>query len=102
MKDLILLVEQSSFCEDDLIKFRLDWLFSVVVRYLDYIPSGEAVLSLLHQAAVLLIMDSDDVNCGKSSFSTRAEILLSGQRGSPWFFISKIWFMWVGCGGRVG
>ena len=53
VKDLILLVEQSSFCGDDLIKFRLDWLFSIVVRYLDHIPSGEAVLSLLRQAAVL-------------------------------------------------
>ena len=61
MKDLILLVEQSSFCEDDLIKFRLDWLFSIVVRYLDHILSGEAILSLLRQAAVLLIVDSDDV-----------------------------------------
>ena len=89
VKDLILLVEQSSFFEDDLIKFRLDWLFSILVRYLDYIPSGEAVLSLTRQAAVLLIADSDDVHCGKSSVLTGAEILLSGRRGRPRFFISK-------------
>ena len=89
VKDLILLVEQSSFCGDDLIKFRLDWLFSIVVRYLDHIPSGEAVLSLLRQAAVLLIMDSEDVDCRKSSISIRAETLLSGQRGRPAYFISK-------------
>ena len=89
VKDLILLVEQSSFCEDDLIKFRLDWLFSIVVRYLDCIPAGEAVLSLLRQAAVLLIADSDDVHCPKSSISTGAEILLSGQWGRPRFLISK-------------
>ena len=88
VKDLILLVEQSSFCEDDLIKFHLDWLFGIVVRYLDFIPAGEAVLSLLRQAAVLFA-DSDDVHCPKSSVSTGAEILLSGQRGRPRFFISK-------------
>ena len=88
VKDLILLVEQSSFCEDNLIKFCLDWLFSIV-HHLDYIPSREAVLSLLRQAAVLLIVGSDDVDCGKSSVSIWAEILLSGQRGRPRFFISK-------------
>lgn len=97
VKDLILLVEQSIFCGDDLIKFRLGWLFSIVVRYLDYIPSGEAVLSLLRQAAVLLIVDSDDVDFGKSGISTGAEMLLSGQRGRPASFISKekLEFLWA-------
>ena len=46
-------------------------------------------MSLLRQAAVLLIVDSEDVDCGKSSISTRAETLLSGQRGRPAYFISK-------------
>ena len=32
VKDVILLIEQSRFCEGDLIQFRLDWLYSVVVR----------------------------------------------------------------------
>ena len=60
VKDLILLVEQRSFGEPDLIRFRVDWLCNVVVRYVDHIPSGEAVLNLMHEAAVLLVTDSDD------------------------------------------
>ena len=39
VKDIILLIEQSSFYEGELIQFRLDWLYSVVVRYVDYTPS---------------------------------------------------------------
>ena len=53
VKDLILLVEQRRFGETDLIRFRLDWLCNVVVRYVDHIPSGEVVLNLMHEAAVL-------------------------------------------------
>ena len=36
VKDIMLLIEQSSFYKGDLIQFRLDWLYSVVVRYVDY------------------------------------------------------------------
>ena len=85
VKDVILLIEQSRFCEGDLIQFRLDWLYSVVVRYVDYIPSGETVLNLLHQAAALLVTDSDKVDCRHSN----VEILHSGQQGRPRYFISK-------------
>ena len=89
VKDVILLIEQSRFCEGDLIQFRLDWLYSVVVRYVDYIPSGETVLNLLHQAAALLVTDSDKVDCRHSNVPSQAEILHSGQQGRPRYFISK-------------
>ena len=89
VKNIILLIEQSSFCEGDLIQLRLDWLYSVVVRYVAYIPSWETVLNLLHQAVALLVTNSDKVDCRHSSVSSRAEILHFGQRGRPRFFISK-------------
>ena len=65
VRDLILLVEQGNFCEDDVAQFRLDWLYSAVVRYVDHIPSGEAVMNRLHQVAVLLATNKDD--CRNSS-----------------------------------
>ena len=88
VKDLILLVEQRSFGEPDLIRFRLDWLCNVVVRYVDHIPSGEAVLNLMHEAAVLLVTDSDDDH-GNPNVSIEAQTLSTGQRGRPRYFISK-------------
>ena len=88
VKDVILLIEQSRFCEGDLIQFRLDWLYSVVVRHVDYIPSGETVLNLFHQAAALLVTNSNKVDC-RHSVSSQAEILHSGQQGRPRYFISK-------------
>ena len=86
--DLILLVEQKRFGETDLIPFRLDWLCSVMVRYLDHIPSGEEVLKLMHEAAVLLVTDSDDDH-NNPNVSIEAETLLTGQRGIARYFISK-------------
>ena len=88
VKDLIPLVEQRSFGETDLIRFRLDWLCSVVVRHVDHITSGEAVLNLMHEAAVLLVTDSDDDH-GNPNISIEAETLFTGQRGRPRYFISK-------------
>ena len=88
VKDLILLVEQRSFGEPDLIRFRLDWLCNVVVRYVDHIPSGEEVLNLMHEAAVLLVTDSDDDH-GNPNVSIEAETLFTGQRGRSRYFVSK-------------
>lgn len=59
-------MEQGSFCEDDVAQFRLDWLYCAVVRYLDHIPSGEAVMNHLDQVVVLLSTNRDD-DCRKSS-----------------------------------
>lgn len=81
-------MEQRSFGEPDLIRFRLDWLCNVVVRLVDHIPSGEAVLNLMHEAAVLLVTDSDDDH-GKPNVSIEAETLSTGQRARPRYFISK-------------
>ena len=67
-------MEQRSFGEPDLIRFRHDWLCNVVVRYVDHIPSGEAVLNLMHEAAVLLVTDSDDDH-GNPNVSIEAETL---------------------------
>ena len=87
VRDLILLVEQGSFCEDDVAQFRLDWLYSAVVRYVDHIPSGEAVMNRLHQVAVLLATNRDD--CRNSSVPIQAEVMLTGQRRRPRYSISK-------------
>ena len=87
VRDLILLVEQGNFCEDDVAQFRLDWLYSAVVRYVDHIPSGEAVMNRLHQVAVLLATNKDD--CRNSSVPIQAEVMLTGQRGRPRYSISK-------------
>lgn len=59
-----------------------------MVRYVDHIPSGEAVLNLMHEAAVLLVTDSDDDH-GNPNVSIEAETLSTGQRGRPRYFISK-------------
>ena len=87
VRDLILLVEQGNFCEDDVAQFRLDWLYSAAVRYVDHIPSGEAVMNRLHQVAVLLATNKDD--CRNSSVPIQAEVMLTGQRGRPRYSISK-------------
>ena len=59
-----------------------------MVRYLDHIPPGEEVLNLMHEAAVLLVTDSDD-DYGNPNVSIEAETLLTGQRGRARYFISK-------------
>ena len=60
VRKLILLVEQGSFCEGEVAQFRLDWLYTAVIRYVDHIPSGEAVINRLHQVAVLPATNRDD------------------------------------------
>ena len=47
------MVEQGSFCEDDVAQFRVDWLYSAVVRFGDHIPPEDAVMNRHHQVAVL-------------------------------------------------
>jgi len=54
-----------------------------------YSASWETVLNLLHQAAALLVTDSDKVDCRHSNVSSRAEILHFGQRGRPRYVISE-------------
>ena len=88
VKDLIPFVEQRSSRETDLIRFHLDWLCSVVVHYVDHIPSGEALLNLTHKTVVLLVTDSNDEHC-KPNVSIEAETLFTGQRGIPRFFYFK-------------
>lgn len=46
-------------------------------------------MNLLHQAAALLVTDSDKVDCRHANVSSQAEILHSGQQGRPRHFISK-------------
>ena len=38
VRDIIVLVEQGTVCQSDLIQFQLDWLYDAVVRYCDHIP----------------------------------------------------------------
>lgn len=88
VREIILLIEQRNFCDDDLIRFRLDWLYNAIVRYVDEVPSGEAVLNLVNEAAELLTISDDGCMGCDSNVSFRAELLLSGQRGRPRYFIS--------------
>ena len=81
------LVEQGNFFEDDVAEFRLDWLYSAVVRYVDHIPFGEEVMNRLHQVGVLLATNKDD--CRNSSVPIQAEVTLTDQQGRPRYSISK-------------
>ena len=86
VSDIICLIERNTgHC--DFIQFRLDWLYNAVVRYCDNIPSGEAVMALIQQAAELLRDREED--CLSQNFSFQAEITATGERGRPRFIISK-------------
>ena len=51
ISDSIQILEQSS--SNEAIQFRLDWLVNIVARYIDQIPAGEAVLSLVSRTRAL-------------------------------------------------
>ena len=87
VRDIIVLVEQGTVCQSDLIQFRLDWLYNAVVRYCDHIPSGEAVIRLV-QGATELLRESEGDRFSTND-SLQAEFAVTGQRGRPRFLISK-------------
>ena len=84
VREIILLIEQRSFCEDDLIQFRLDWLYNAIVRYVDQVPYGEEVMSLVRQAVQLTESGTDS----SSNVSFQADFVHTGQRGRPRYSIS--------------
>ena len=84
VREIILLIEQRSFCEDDLIQFRLDWLYNAIVRYVDQVPYGEEVMSLVRQAVQLTESGTDS----SSNVSFQADFVDTGQRGRPRYSIS--------------
>ena len=86
VRETILLIEQRNFCDDDLIKFRLDWLYNAVVRYVEEVPSGEAVMDLVHEAAELLTVSNNDYGC-YSNVPFHSELVHTGQRGRSRYFI---------------
>lgn len=89
VRDIIVLVEQGTVCQSDLIQFRLDWLYNAVVRYCDHIPSGEAVMRLV-QGATELLGESERDGCTFSMNDLlQAEFAVTGQPGRPRFLISK-------------
>lgn len=60
-----------------------------MVRYVDHIPSGEAVLNLVHEAAVLLVTGSDNDH-GNPNVSVEAETVHWPKgKTSLLIFISK-------------
>ena len=89
VRDIIVLVEQGTVCQSDLIQFRLDWLYNAVVRYCDHIPSGEAVMRLVQGATELLGESERDGCTFSTNDSLQAEFAVTGQRGRPRFLISK-------------
>ena len=56
---------QRSTGQNDVIQFRLDWLYNAVVRYCDNIPSGEAVLALIQEAKELL-RENENGSCSEN------------------------------------
>ena len=62
--------------QNDVIEFRLDWLYNAVVRYCDNIPSGEAVLALIQEAKELL-RQNENGSCSEN-VAFQAEVATTG------------------------
>ena len=77
---------QRSTDQNDVIQFRLDWLFNAVVRYCDNIP-GAAVLALIQEAKELLI-ENENSSCSEN-VAFQAEVATTGERGRPRIIIAK-------------
>ena len=78
---------QRSTGQNDVIQFRLDWLYNAVVRYCDNIPSGEAVLALIQEAKELL-RENENGSCSEN-VAFQAEVATTGERGRPRIIIAK-------------
>ena len=91
VNEIIRLIEQRYFCDEDLIQVRLDWLYNAIVRYIDQIPSGETVLGVVREAAELLNTSTSDDHGGDlldTNISFHAELVPTGRRVRPRFLIS--------------
>ena len=73
--------------QNDVIEFRLDWLYNAVVRYCDNIPSGEAVLALIQEAKELL-RQYENGSCSEN-VAFQVEVATTDERGRPRFIIAK-------------
>ena len=78
---------QRSTGQNDVMQFRLDWLYNAVVRYYDNIPSGEAVLALIQEAKELL-RENENGSCSEN-VTFQAEVATTGKRGRPRIIIAK-------------
>ena len=85
--DIIGFLQQSTG-QNDVIQFRLDWLYNAVVRYCDNIPSGEAVLALIQEAKELL-RQNENGSCSEN-VAFQAEVPTTGEQGRPRFIIARI------------
>ena len=91
VNEIIRLIEQRYFCDEDLIQVRLDWLYNAIVRYIDQIPSGETVLGVVREAAELLHTSTSDDHGSDlldTNTSFHAELVPTGRGGRPRFLIS--------------
>ena len=92
VNEIIRLIEQRYFCDEDLIKFRLDWLYNAIVRYIDQILSGETVLGVVREAAELLNTSTSDDHGGDLDTNTsfHAELGPTGRRGRPRVLVQNL------------
>ena len=78
---------QRSTGQNDVIQFRLNWLYNAVVRYCDNIPSEEAVLALIQEAKEQL-RQNENGSCSEN-VAFQAEIATTGEQGRSSFVIAK-------------
>ena len=81
VNEIIILIEQRNFCDEDLLQFRLDWLYNAMVRYVDQIPSGVAIVNLVREASALFILENggNDIR----NFAFKPELSYTGRPGRP-------------------
>lgn len=73
--------------QNDVIQFRLNWLYNAVVRYCDNIPPGEAILALIQEAKEQL-RQNENGSCSEN-VAFQAEIATTGEQGRSSFIIAK-------------
>ena len=85
VNEIIILIEQRNFCDEDLLQFRLDWLYNAMVRYVDQIPSGVAIVNLVREASALLLENGgNDIR----NFAFKPELSYTGRPGRPTYLVS--------------
>ena len=94
VNEIIRLIEQRYFCDEDLIQFHLDWLYNAIVRYIDQIPSGKTVLGVVREAAEFLNASTSDDHGGDLDTNTsfHAELVPTGSylRGRPRVLVQNL------------
>ena len=88
VNEIIRLIEQRYFCDEDLIQFRLDCLYNAII------PSGKTVLGVVREAAEFLNASTSDDHGGDLDTNTsfHAELVPTGSylRGRPRVLVQNL------------